>query len=42
MTARRTEFSSLAPIHRGLAGNFGGQYHGWEMKAKQTKTLHPA
>ncbi len=35
MTARRTEFSSLA-------GNFGGQYHGWETKAKQSKTVHPS
>ncbi len=32
MTAQRTEFTSLAQ-------NFGGQYHGWEMKAKQIKKV---
>jgi hypothetical protein len=32
MAAQRAEFSSLA-------GNLGAQYHGWEMKAKQTKSI---
>ena len=32
LAGKRTEFTSLA-------GNFGGQYHGWEMKAKQTKSI---
>lgn len=34
MATKRAEFTNLA-------GNFGGQYHGWEMKAKQTKTVGP-
>jgi hypothetical protein len=32
MAAQRAEFTSLV-------GNFGGQYHGCEFKAKQTKTV---
>ena len=35
MAVQRAEFSSLA-------GNFGAQYYGWEMKAKQTKTVKTA
>src|SRR5712692_5321083 len=35
MAAQRAEFSSLA-------GNFGAQYRGWELKAKQTKTVKTA
>ncbi len=34
MRAQRTEFTSLAQ-------NFGGQYHGWEMKTKQIKRVTP-